>query len=94
MVRWAGRASMVIMNQEEENVNRNSSEDAYNVNYITLVTALGGARLHKFAMLGKAGVTDPLKTCTMVVVRLGMDMAKVKRRLSSEVGPIERLTAL
>ena len=89
MVRWAGRASMVIMNQEEENVNRNSSENDDNVVYVTLVTALGGARLHKFAMPGKAGVTDPLKTCT-VVVRLGMGMIKVKRLLSSEVGPIER----
>ena len=92
MVRWAGRASMVIMNQEEKNVNKNSSEDADNVNYVhpcIRVTALGGARLHKFAMLGKAGITDPLKTCT-VVVRLGMDMIKVKRWLSSEVGPIER----
>ena len=89
MVRWAGRASMVIMNQEEKNVNRNSSEDADSVNYVTLVTALGGARLHKVAMLGKAGVTEPLKTCTMVV-RLDMDMIKVKRWLSSEVGISER----
>ena len=87
MVRWAGRASMVIMNQEEKNVNRNSSKVADNVNYVMLVTALGGARLHKFNMLqwvklGKAGVTDPFKTCT-VVVRLDMDMIKVKRWLSS-----------
>ena len=89
MVRWAGRASMVIMNQEEKNVNKNSSEDADNVNYVTLVTALCGARLHRFAMLGKAGVTNPLKTCTMVV-RLYMDMIKVKRWLSSEVGTSER----
>ena len=83
MVRWAGRASMVIMNQEEKNMNRNSSEDADNVNYVTLVTALGGARLHRFAMLGKAGYANPLKTCTMVE-RLDMDMIKVKRWLSSE----------
>ena len=78
---------MVIMNQEEKNVNRNSSKVADNVNYVMLVTALGGARLHKFDMLqwvklGKAEVTDPVKTCT-VVVRLDMDMIKVKRWLSS-----------
>ena len=76
---------MVIMNQEEKNVNKNTSEDTDSVNYVTLVTALGGAWLYKFAMLGEAGVTNPLKTCTMVV-RLDMDMIKVKRWLSSEVG--------
>ena len=86
---------MVIMNQDEKNVNRNSCEVADNVNYVTLVTALGGARLHKFDMLqciklGKAGVTvtDPVKTCT-VVVRLDMDMIKVKHWLISEAGPSE-----
>ena len=63
MVRWAGRASMVIMNQEEKNVNKNTSKDADNVKYyVMLVTALGGARLYKFAMLGEAGVTNLLKT--------------------------------
>ena len=69
---------MVIMNQEVKNVNRNTCEDNDNVNHVTLVTALGGAWLYKFTMLGKAGVTDPFKTCT-VVVRLGMDMIKVKK---------------
>ena len=89
---------MVIMNQEEKNVNKNSSEDADNVNYVTLVTALGGARLHKFNMLqlvklGKAGITDPIKTCT-VVVRLDMNMFKAMRWVSSEVGPSSRESAL
>ena len=84
MMRWAGRASMVIMNQEEKNVNRNTSEDNDNVNYVALGTALGGACLYKFAMLGKAGVTNPLKTRT-VLMRLGMDVTKAKRWVSSEV---------
>ena len=76
MVCWAERASIVIMNQEEKNVNRNTCEDNDNVNHVTLVTALGGAWLFKFTMLGKAGITDPLQTCT-VVVRLDIDMTKV-----------------
>ena len=73
---------MVIMNQEEKNVNKNTSEDADNVKYVTLVTALGGAWLYKVAMLGKAGVTNPLKTRT-VVVRPGVNINKVKHLVSS-----------
>ena len=87
MVRWAGRASMVIINQEK-NVKRNTCVDNDNVNHITLVTALGGIWLYKITMLGKAGITDPLQTCTMVV-RFDIDMTKVNRCLTSEVGPSE-----
>ena len=64
---------MVIMNQEEKNVNKNTSKDADNVKYVTLVTGLGGAWLYKFAMLSEAGVTNLLKTRT-VVVRPGMNI--------------------
>ena len=46
--------------------------------------ALGGACPYKFAMLGKAGVTNPLKTRT-VLMRLGMDVTKAKRWVSSEL---------
>ena len=54
MLRWAGRASLVIMNQEENSLNTDTgSEDSYNVN--VLVTALGGAKLlYKFTLLAKA----------------------------------------
>ena len=52
MLRWAGRASLVIMNQEENNTDT-GSEDIYNVN--VLDTALGGAKLlYKFTLLAKA----------------------------------------
>ena len=73
---------MVIMNQEEKNMNKNTSEDADNVNYVTLVTALGGAWLYKFAMLEEAGVTNLLKTRT-VMVRPDMNVNKVKHLVSS-----------
>ena len=33
MVRWAGRASMVIMNQVENNINTETSDDSNNVNH-------------------------------------------------------------
>ena len=89
MVRWAGRASMVIMNQEVKNVNRNTCKDNCNVNHVTLVTALGGVWLYKFTMLAKAGVTNPFKIGT-VLTRLDMNMSMVKHWLSSEVSPSER----
>ena len=44
MVRWAGRDSMVIMNQVENNINTETSDDSNNVNHAVLVTALVGAR--------------------------------------------------
>ena len=73
---------MVIMNQEVKSVNRNTCEDNDSIKHVTLVTALGGAWLYKFTMLVKTGVNDPLKICT-VVVRLDMDIAKVKRWLGT-----------
>ena len=52
MLRWAGRASLVIMNQEENT--DTGSGNSYNVNYVVLDTALGGAKLlYKFTLLAK-----------------------------------------
>ena len=61
MVRWAGRASMVIMNQVENNINTETSDDSNNVNHTVLVTALGGARLYMFTILAKAAVINFLE---------------------------------
>ena len=47
MVRWAGRASMVIMNQEENDLNIDTSEGDKDVNYAALDAALGDTRLCK-----------------------------------------------
>ena len=53
---------MVIMNQEEKHMKRNTSEDNDYVNYAVLVAALGGARLHEFTLLAMAAVMIQLKT--------------------------------
>ena len=53
MLRWAGRASLVIMNQEENSLNTDTGS-GNNVNYVVLDTALGGAKLlYKFTLLAK-----------------------------------------
>ena len=43
MVRLAGRASKVIINQEEKNLRTDTSEDGDKVSFATQVTALVGA---------------------------------------------------
>ena len=52
MVHWAGRASLVIMNQEEKVLNTDTNEGGQGVSMKN--TALGGAKLHKFTLLVKA----------------------------------------
>ena len=49
MVRWAGRAFLVIMNQEEKVLNTETGKDG--LGFSMKNTALGGAKLHKFTLL-------------------------------------------
>ena len=52
MLRWAGRASLVIMNQEENSLNTDTG--SWSSYYVVLDTALGGAKLlYKFTLLAK-----------------------------------------
>ena len=53
---------MVIMNQVENNINTETSDDSNHVNHTVLVTALGGARLYMFTILVKAAVINSLET--------------------------------
>ena len=62
MVRWAGRASLVIMNQEEEGLNTYTSKDSDNVSCPVLDTALGGAKLYSFRWLAKAALINLFET--------------------------------
>ena len=62
MVRWAGRASLVIMNQEEEGLNTYTSKDSDNVSFPVLDTALGGAKLYSFRWLAKAALINLFET--------------------------------
>ena len=68
MLRWAGRASLVIMNQEENGLNADTgSEDNYNVNVFN--TALGGAKLlYKFTLLAKATDINLIKTNSSILI--------------------------
>ena len=78
MVRWAGRASMVIMNQVENNIN---TETSNNVNHAVLVTALGGARLYMFTIQAKAAVINSLETWfSALVMDSSEDGRDVKQR--------------
>ena len=63
MVRWAGRASLVIMNQEEKGLDAYTSKDSDNVSCAELDTVLGGAKLYNFRWLAKAAVYNLLETC-------------------------------
>ena len=49
MVRWAGRASLVIMNQEEKVLNTDTNEGGQGVSMEN--ADQGGAKLHKFTVL-------------------------------------------
>ena len=63
MVRWAGRASLVIMNQEENDLDTYTSKDSNNVSCAVLDPALGGAKLYNFRPLAKAAVIYLFETC-------------------------------
>ena len=56
MVRWAGRASMVIMNQEEKVLNTDTSKDGNYNNYAVLDSPVAGSKLYKFVLLAEAVV--------------------------------------
>ena len=60
MVRWAGRASLVIMNQEEKDLNTDTNKDGLGVSMEN--TALGGTKLDKFARLVKATLINLFET--------------------------------
>ena len=62
MLRWAGRASLVIMNQEEKGLNTDTSKDSDNVSFPVLDPALGGAKLYNFRRLVKAAVVNLFET--------------------------------
>ena len=58
MLRCAARASLVIMNQEENDSDTYTSEDSNNVSYAVLDSALGVAKLYNFRPLAKPAVID------------------------------------
>ena len=60
MVRWAGRASLVIMNQEEKVLNTDTNDGGQGVSMKN--TALGDAKLHKFTLLVKATLINLFET--------------------------------
>ena len=62
MLRWAGRASLVIMNQEEKGLNTDTSKDSDNASCPVLDPALGGAKLYNFRRLAKAAVVNLFET--------------------------------
>ena len=47
MLRWAGRASMVIVNQEEKDMNIGTSKNDKGVNCAVLDAALGDSKMYK-----------------------------------------------
>ena len=63
MVRWAGRASLVIMNQEENDLDTYTSKDSNNISCAVLDSALGGAKLYYFRPLAKAAVIILFEIC-------------------------------
>ena len=63
MLRWAGRASLVIMNQEEKGLNTYISKESNNVSCTVLDTALDGPKLYKCRSLAKAAVINLFETC-------------------------------
>ena len=56
MLRWAGRASMVIVNQEEKDMNIDTSKNDKGVNSAVLDAALGDTKMHKSLLLLKAAM--------------------------------------
>ena len=63
MVRWAGRASLVIMNQEEKDMDTYTSNNSNSVSCAVLDSAVGGAKLYNFRWLAKAAVNNLFETC-------------------------------
>ena len=58
MVRWAGRASMVIVNQEEKDMNIGTSKNDKGVNCAVLNAALGDTKMNKSLL--KAAINNLL----------------------------------
>ena len=67
---------MIIMNQVENNINTETSDDSNNVNH-----ALGGARLYMFTILAKAAVINSFKTWfSALLMESSEDGQDVKQR--------------
>ena len=60
MVRWAGRASLVIMNQEEKVSNTLISEHSNDNNNSVSDSAPGGSKHYKFVLLSEAAIIKPV----------------------------------
>ena len=58
MLRWAGRASMVIVNQEEKDMNIDTSKNDKGVNSAVLDAALGDTEMYKSLLLLKAAMNN------------------------------------
>ena len=78
MVRWAGRASLVIMNQEEKVSNTDISEDSNDDNYALSDSALGGSKPHKFLLLAKAALVKLVDTSILNTSEVGANLYKVR----------------
>ena len=76
MLRWAGRASLVIMNQEEKVSNTDASEDSNDNNYA--VSAPGGSRPYKFVLLAKAALVKLVDTSILNTSEVGANLYKVR----------------
>ena len=78
MVRWAGRASLVIMNQEEKVSNTDISEDSNDDNYALSDSALGGSKPYKFVLLAKAALVKLVDTSILNTSEVGANLYKVR----------------
>ena len=78
MVRWAGRATLVIMNQEEKVSNTDISEDSNDDNYALSDSALGGSKPYKFVLLAKAALVKLVDTSILNTSEVSANLYKVR----------------